>query len=387
MKHKNLKLFFIHEALFYFSDSMMSIVLPIFIYKLFGQISAVFIFFVVWNIIYLCLLIPVFNKAMTSGKPKYFMIAGVIFYISAQIVFGRITPESRVLIIPATLLYSFYISFYWIIRHWNFSVNADYEKIGKQISYLGIVRLIIGLIAPIIGGWLSFFVSFNATFILGSIAGLLSAIPVLFFNAPPHPRGYDLNKIRTILKKPELRAIRPAHFWEGISNYLIGTCWILAFTIFIGNIKDFGILVGITTFVAIILTRVSGHIFDNGKRIKNLKTFTSLKFIGALIYASVFLYPKMAYAWGAELFNRFATNLHQTFVDSYLFGYSSKIHPIHFHLNREIHLSIARVAISLFLAIAFFFLPEKFLWLAIFAGGFTTFGWLSLRHGDNLLKH
>jgi len=323
---------------------------------------------------------------MLWGKPKYFMILGVILYITAQIVFGKITPENRILIIPATLLYALYVSFYWMVRHWFFSVNADAEKIGKQVSYIGIIRLIIGFIAPVVGGWLSFFVSFNATFILGSVAGLLSIIPILFFHAPPHPRGYDWQKVKKILKKPELKAIRPAYFWEGVSIYSINTCWILVFTIFIGNIKDYGTLVGVTTLIAVILTRLSGHMFDKGKRVKILTRFTVLKTVGIFMYASVFLYPKMAYAWGVELFNRFATNLHQTFIDSYLFGHSSKIHPVHFLLNREVHISIARVMTSGFLAIIFCFIPVKFLWLSIFLGAFTTLGWLSLRHGEHLLK-
>lgn len=364
---------------------MLVIVLPIFIYKLFGSPSAIFLFSMVWNLIYFILFIPIFNKAMLWGKPKYFMILGVIFYIAAQITFGKTMPENRMLIIPGILFYALYVSFYWMVRHWFFSVNANFEKIGKQISYLGIMRLMIGFVAPIVGGWLSYFVSFNATFILGSIAGLISIIPIFFFHAPPHPRGYDWQKVRKILKKPELKAIRPAYFWEGISMYFIGTCWVLAFTIFIGNIKQFGTLVGVTTLIAIILTRLSGHMFDKGKRVKILTRFTILKAVGIFMYATVFLYPKLIYVWCVELLNRFATNLHQTFIDSYLFGHSSKIHPVHFHLNREVHISIARIISSGFLAIVFFFLPVKFLWLSIFVGAFTTLGWLSLKHGDRLL--
>jgi hypothetical protein len=386
MKRKNLKLFFIHEALFYFSDSMLAIVLPIFIYKLFGSPSAVFLFYAIWNIIYLSLLVPLFNKAMLSGKPKYMMIIGVLFYIAMQIIFSKTGAENKMLFIPGAICFALYVSSYWMVRHWFFSVNADCEKIGKQISYLGIVRLIIGLIAPIIGGWLSFFVSFNATFILGSAAAAISIIPILFFNAPPHPRGYDWAKVKRILNKPELKSIRPAYFWEGITSYLVNTAWVLAFTIFLGNIKQFGTMIGITTLMAVILTRLSGHMFDKGKRVKILSRFTALKSLGTLLYASIFLFPKLSYVWGIDLFNKFAGNLHQTFVDSYLFGHSSKIHPIHFHLNREIHLSMARAATSGFLAIVFLFISVKFLWLSIFIGSFTTLGWLSLRHGENLLK-
>jgi hypothetical protein len=79
MKSKNLRLFYIHELLFQFSDSMLVIVLPVFIYKLFGSISAVFLFTFTWNLIYSILFIPVFNLAMKLKNPKYFMAIGMIF--------------------------------------------------------------------------------------------------------------------------------------------------------------------------------------------------------------------------------------------------------------------------------------------------------------------
>jgi hypothetical protein len=386
MKRRNLKLFFLHEALFYFSDSMLAIVLPVFIYKLFGTASAVFLFYAIWNAIYLLLIVPLFNKAMMSGKPKYMMIMGVLFYIAMQMIFSKTGAENRMLFIPGTICFGLYVSCYWMVRHWFFSVNADYEKIGKQVSYIWIIRLVIGLIGPIVGGWLSYAVSFNATFILGTAAAIISIIPILLFNAPPHPRGYDWKKVKRILNKPELKSIRPAYFWEGITTYLTNTCWILAFAIFLGNIKQFGTMVGITTLVAVLLTRLSDHMFDKGRRGKILSRFTELKSLGTLFYASIFLFPKLSYAWVADLFNKFAGNLHQTFIDSYLFGHSSKIHPIHFHLNREIHLSGARVISSVILALFFLFLPEEFLWLGIFIGSFTLFGWLYLKRGEHLLR-
>ncbi len=385
MKQRNLKLFFIHEAIFQFSDTMLIIVLPIFLYKLFHSVSAVFAFTFIWNVFYAILFIPIFNLAMRSKKPKYFMVIGMIFYVMSLWFFGKTSVENIRMIIPATIFLILYISFYWMVRHWFFSVNADYQKIGKQISWLGIIRIIIGFIAPIIGGLVSFFVSFNATFVLGSIAGLLSLIPILFFHAPPHPHQYNWQKIKTLLQKPEIKAIRPAYFWEGFSNHFINTAWILAFAIFIGNIKDLGILVGVTTLLATLLTRLSGYWFDKRKRADILDRLTFLRSLSAFLYASIGLYPHLIYVWAVQLFSRFTETMHQTFVDSYLFAYSSKIHPIHFHLNREIHLTLARLLSSATLAIAFLFLPATFLWLAIGIGAFMLMGWLTLKRGDHLL--
>ncbi|MBN2096256.1 hypothetical protein JW752_02535 [Candidatus Peregrinibacteria bacterium] len=385
MKQRNLHLFYTHETLFQFSDTMLIIVLPIFIYQLFHSISAVFTFTFIWNVFYALLFIPVFNLAMKSRKPKYFMAMGMVFYVLSLWFFGQTTTDNIRMIIPATIFMTLYISFYWMIRHWFFATNTDYRRIGKQMSWLAIIKIITGFAAPIIGGWVSFRVSFNATFILGSLAGLLSLIPILFFHAPAHDGTYGLKEIRTTLGKPELKAIRPAHFWEGFTQHFISNAWILAFALFIGNIKELGILVGVTTLVATLLTRLSGHWFDKRKRIVIFSRLTFIRSLGAFLYASVGIYPHLIYVWGVQLFNRFAETMHQTFADSYLYAYGNKIHPVHFNLNREIYLTIARLISSAILATAFLFLPDRFLWLVIAMGAFMLMGWLTLRRSDHLL--
>ncbi len=385
MKTRNLKLFYIHEAIFQFSDTMLIIVLPIFIYKLFGSISAVFAFTFVWNVFYAFLFIPVFNLAMKSKKPKYFMAMGMIFYVISLWFFGQTTTESIRMIIPATIFLTLYVSFYWMLRHWFFSVNVDFQKVGKQMSWLAIIKIVTGFLAPIIGGWVSFVVSFNATFIIGSVAGLLSLIPILFFYAPAHGETYSFKKVKAMLQKPELKAIRPAYFWEGFTQHFISNAWVLAFALFIGNIRDLGILVGVTTLIATILTRLSGHWFDKRERTTILSRLTFIRSLGAFLYASVGIYPPLIYVWSVQLFNRFAETMHQTFADSYLYAYGSKVHPIDFNLNREIYLTIARLISSAILAIAFLFLPATYLWLMIAIGAFMLMGWLTLKRSDYLL--
>ncbi len=313
------------------------------------------------------------------------MAIGVVLYAISLWMFGHVTAENIRFIIPATIVFSLSMSFYWLIRHWFFSVNADYLKIGKQISTLSIMGMIVSFAAPIIGGVLSQLVSFNITFMLGACAGALSAIPVLLFYAPPHPRSYGIKKIITILHNQDLKAIRPAFFWEGISTYLIKTCWVLAFAIFIGNIMSLGILTGITTLLSVILTWMAGHWFDARKRATLLTRLTSVRVALILLYPTIFFFPNMIYIWIVETLNKTTSSMHCTVTDSYLFAYSNKIHPIHFHLNREIHLTITRIISSAVLAIAFYFLPSESLWVAIGIGALLMFKWNTLKRSDHLL--
>lgn len=385
MKARNLTLFYWHQAFFAFTDSIWSIAFPIFIYKTFHSITALFVWSLGWNVIYGLLFIPLFNLAMKTQKPKYFMALGVVFYGISLMLTGKMAPERPWLTLFTLLAFSLYVSFYWMTRHWFFSVNSDHAQIGKQISWLAILNMIVQFLGPVIGGALSFWISFDAAFLLGSVGMLGSLIPIFLFHAPPHPEYLPLKTIRSILKRPELKAIRGAYLWEGFSHYFISAPWVLAFGIFLGDIKDLGILVGAATLIAAILTRITGHFFDLRKRIALLGLTTQLKMIGALLYASIYFFPLTAYVWVVDIFNRFTGAMHGTVTDAYLFGYSNKIHPIYFHLNREAHLVLTRTISSVILGTAFYFLPAEYLWVSIALGGFMILGWLNLKHSDHLL--
>jgi len=322
---------------------------------------------------------------MHLKNPKYFMAMGMVFYVIALGLCSKTTTENIQLIIPTTITFALYISFYWMIRHWFFSVNTDYKKIGKQISILTIIRISISFIAPIIGGAISFLVSFNVTFILGACAGLLSLIPIFLFHAPPHPRSYNFKKVIRILKKPELKAIRLAYIGEAFTNIFVHNVWTLIFVIFIGNIMKFGLLVGFTTLMAAILTWLSGHWFDQRKRKAILTRLTKIRVMCILLYTTLFFYPQMFWIITVELINRLTSSMHVTIGDSYLFAYSNKIHPIHFHLNREVHLNIGRFLAAGILAIIFYFLPANYLWIIITIGAFAILGFLNLKRSDHLL--
>lgn len=361
------------------------IVLPIFLIRLYDSLSFVFLWVLAWNLIYMIIFIPIFNWGMKSGKPKYFMATGMLFYVIALWLFSLVDSESIGLLVVATLIFTLYISFYWMTRHWFFSVNADHKQIGKQVSTLAIIRIAISFVAPILAGLVSFFAGFNVAFRLGAVIAFLGLIPILLFHAPPHSEHFSLKKVMETLKKPELKAIRPAYFWEGMESNFIGLSWLLAFALFIGDVRDLGFLVGVSALVAGILSKLCGNLFDQKKRINLLESTTKLRMVGALLYSSVFFFPQLIYVYLVNTLNYFIETAQRTTTGAYLYAFGSKVHPVNFNLNREIYLTLGRIISSSTLAIAFYFLQDEFLWLAIFIGTFMLIGWLSLKKSDHLL--
>ena len=374
MKNRNLKLFYLHELLFQFSDTMLMLVLPIFIYRLFNSVSAVFLFVMAWNLIHGLLFLPVFNLAMKWKQPKYFMMMGIIFYIIALSFFALTTANNIIMIIPALIMYALYISFYWMVRHWFIGVNSDYKVIGRQMSIIFIIQTMIAFVSPIIGGAVSFLVSFNATFVIGIFTGLISLIPIAMFNAPAITEKYSYKKLLQTLKQEEVRAVSPGYFWEGVSFTAISNTWILIFAIFIGSILDLGILIGCTTLITGIIIWKTGMWFDKKSRANLLIRISRIRTLTIMAYATIYFLPHIAYVWVVEFMNRLMLTTQNTVLSSYLYAYGNKVNPVNFMLSREVYLNISRFTTAGVLAALFHFLPESYLWLVIFFASFVMFG-------------
>ena len=385
IKARNFKLFYLHELFFRFSDDMLLLVLPIFIYKIYGSISAIFFFVMIWNIIHGLLFIPMFNLAMRLGRPKYFMIIGMVFYISALLIFSRVTPESKELMIPGTILFSLYIAFYWMVRHWFTANNVDGKQVGKQMSIISLIRTFVSFTAPIVAGTMAHFVSFNATFVLGLTSATISLIPIALFNAPPHPEKYSLKKVIATMKLPEVRAVSPGYFWEGVSFATSMFIWPLIFFIFVGTILNLGFLIGGTTLITGVLIWMTGQKFDRKNRPLLLTQLTNFRATSILLYASVYFWPHMIYVWLVEFSNRLALSTQYTVMDSYLYSYGSRTNPVNFAMVREMYLNISRFSTSALLALVFLFLPESALWLVLLIGASSALGLKYIKRSDHLL--
>ena len=385
MKERNIRLFYIHELLFQFSDSMLEIMLPVFIYKITGQISAAFLFLFLWNVVHQIAFIPVFNLAMQLKKPKFFMILGTLLYVTSLLLLGSITEDSLYLFIPCIFTYGLQVSCYWMIKHWFFAVNTDLEKMGKQMGNINIIRIVITFLAPIIAGFVSHFISFNVTFLLGAIAGTASLIPIVLFHAPPHHEKINFRKIINTMKRPEIKAIAPAFFSEGAAFVTLFTTWMITFTIFVGNALNLGLVIGLSTLLTAIAIRITGHLFDMRKRAMLITRLTKIRFLTLFLYPTVFFNANLIYVWLVETVNRLIFEMHYTTSCSYLYAYSHKINPAEIPLIREFYLNFGRLIFSLILAVIFYFLPGEYLWIVILLAPFTILGMSAYEKSDHLL--
>ena len=114
---------------------------------------------------------------------------------------------------------------------------------------------------------------------------------------------------------------------------------------------------------------------------------TLAKSLAVMLYPVLyFLHPPLL-VWTVESLNRFTGSMVGTTVDSYLYGASSKLHPVEFHLNREVHLALGRTFIGLTMSLILLKAPAEALWICIFLSGLLSLNWIKLRRIDHLLHH
>jgi MFS family permease len=386
MQKRNLRLLYAHEFFFSLADTLLPFIVPIFIYKTFHSLSAVFLWAFGWNFVYAFMYGPLLRWAARLKRPNWIMGIGILFYLITMGIFSNINAGNHWLIFLSIFTHAVFVAAYWPLRHWFISVNVHEEKVGGQVSLLWAARLLAGFLGPVIGGWLSFAFSFNSAFLFGSCAAVISAVPLMLIKAAHHPEVINSKNCADALKNPPYSLVKRTYFLEGISYYFVALGWVMAFYIFISNEKNLGALIGSATLIAAILSRIIGHFFDRKKRLRLLKSLTFTRVGAGFMYCLALIFPGLGSAMAAELTYRFAWVMHETTAMSYQYAYGLKTHPVLYILNREKELVKARSAGTLLLAIIFLFAPPEYLICVIAIGTLSALGWLYLSRLDHVLE-
>lgn len=379
-------LFIIHDLLMLFAMGMMELVLPIYLFETFGSVRAVFLWQVCWNVGILVLFVPVFSLAMRLKRPMLFMAFGLFVYAVAMRMVSMIAEGDANLVFACALLHGVSAAFYWPIRHWLISKIVDFRAIGHQISLLTVLRIGLGCVAPVLAGVISVREGVTDLFMVGTVILLLSTVPLFFCRIKPEAWSYRLSEIPGLLRKPVLRRIAPAYFFEGLGASLVGIPWLLTLVLFCGDIEKVGYFVGGSALISAILVRLVGKHFDRGRRQELLTRLTFFRTAAITFFAIAYFLPTTWFILAVQTLNQFAGTTHGTCVESYLFGFSAKLHPTEFHFNREVYLCAGRIVGSSLFVI---FFPESnlaLLWAAPAIGAFAFLGFLTLKRNDALLN-
>ncbi len=220
-----------------------------------------------------------FSKTGLITSMAFGTLAAVLYYASLYVLDTSIDFYPQLFLGLAIAGIALFNSFYWAPFHVDFAEFASKNHLGFQLSlYYSAIR-IIGVVSPIVGGFLITEYGYSVIFIFGILTLLLSFIPMV--HLPETHVMYEFGFFESFAKlmSREFRPLTVSMMAHGAENVVGIIIWpIFLFTVFNGNYLEIGAFAGLLVVVSLILEFFVGRLIDQ-KRSERLLS------IGAKMYS------------------------------------------------------------------------------------------------------
>lgn len=245
------------------ANGMVSIFVPIYLYKLGYSLSAVFAFLAVWFMFR-----PLYDLVNAKFVGRYGPKHGLVVATIGQIIYLLLLVSQPSIDLPLWLLAqvgSISMSLYLISFHTDFSKIKHSEHGGKEISYLGILEKTGGIIGPLIGGLLANFFDPRYAIATAICLQLLALVP-LFQTAEP-VKTRQVIRFRGLPWRRHTRDfISTAPF--SVEGYISIVFWplFLAVVVIPTDIyAKIGIMTALSTAFSLLAVKIIGAMIDESK--------------------------------------------------------------------------------------------------------------------------
>lgn len=240
-----------------FAFSMIALYEPIFLFKQYGSISIVFMFYAIVYLLYFFAL-PWGSKAAAKYGFEHCIFFSIPFAIFYFLALSQI-PIYKELIFVAIPLVVMYKILFWPSYHTDFAHYSQSGYRGREIGVLSLVSTFATILGPVVGGLVLSKFGFEVLFVLVSIVSLVSVVPLFKTKEQFQPHIFSISNAFKRIMTPDDQ-YRRKDFWAyfGYGEELIAA---IAWPMFIYLLIDKYYLMGIIiSGVAIALSFISLHI-------------------------------------------------------------------------------------------------------------------------------
>lgn len=197
------------------------------------------------------------------------------------------------------------LAFFWQAYHYDFSKSKKQEKATKEIRVIFVLIAILSAIAPVIGGYVADY--YGISTLLGVVTGLvLASMFPLFVQREPHIK----EKI-SLAKVYSKRILREQLSYGGnsIETSVSLIFWPIFMFILLGTYFSVGLVVALSSLVAVAVTYFIGHHSDRRKKIYYIGT-------GGILTATINIIRVFAYSFLSILFINIGRSITQSIYES-----------------------------------------------------------------------
>ncbi|PJA47368.1 hypothetical protein CO172_01890 [Candidatus Uhrbacteria bacterium CG_4_9_14_3_um_filter_36_7] len=277
-----------HRFLSQLGSSLFGLFLPIFLYQQFeGQLEPLLGFFLIHAILSI-FLHPFGAKAMSWLGLNRSMFIGTISYACFFLSFLGIgnLPLFWVLFL-ANIFLLIWRTLYWPPYHTELTQFMG-KRCGQTIAWLSNIASFIGIIVPLISGFVITEWGYPLLFVFAAVICLFSLIPLLYVPLVKEEYSFGFRQTYKVLFEKKHRALFYTYAAEGAENEVGLLIWpLFLFEMFKGNYFDIGFLATCIVIAAMIFRFIIGKITDKRTPNRLLHLGTGLYAFGWIVKAFV----------------------------------------------------------------------------------------------------
>jgi hypothetical protein len=366
VRYTELNEIFAYMSLRSFAIALISIFIPIYLYKMGFTLAELMLFYVSIYVVELLAEYLVANLIKKVG-PKHLMALSIPLLIThfAQLLTLNIISWP---ILSMGITGGLALSLFWQSYHYDFSRSKHREKTSAEIGKLYIVNAVLGASAPFIGGFIA--TKFNISWVFTTaIILFIIAVAVLFKTKDNNFRRGTLTLSNIRIR--EIARDLLAYGGSTIEVSSAGVIWPLFLFLLVKSYESVGAITSAALVVTVVVTYYISKKSDQGKRITYLKIGGLLNGIISIIKAFT---ASVLQAYGVSVAKSFASSIQAAPFCSEYYIHADEEKRSEYIFLMESAVDLARISFFLLLFGLSFVLPIKtVLVTGLVIGGFGAF--------------
>jgi MFS family permease len=275
-----LKELFFFSIIFAFANSIVTIFEPVFFYTNGFSLSFIALYYFLHYTLYV-LLMPFGGKFAARFGLERSLAVSLPFFVMYFLALASI-PSWPSFVWLAIILLTLHKVFYWPAYHADFAKFGDVNNRGTELSWMGLLKTGVGILGPLIGGFVALYLGFPVLFVLAAVLILLSVYPLLRTKEHYHMRAFDYFMPWRIVFDRRFRNMTLAMMGMG-ENLIDLVFWPLFMFIILGTTGKLGIVSSITVGAMTLVGFFIGELSDRYPRRKILRQWLPVMIAGILL--------------------------------------------------------------------------------------------------------
>ena len=348
LKNKDMNEIYVSFAIMAFAESLITIFVPIYLYKLGYMISSIIFYFLLVSFSFVMFSFP--GARIVSRLGVKHSIFFSTFFMIAYYLGLRFIGVFPALFFVLPVLLSLRMVFFNLGFHLNYIEHSDKRLRGHELSLIYAVSMTATVIGPFIGAVIIAGYGYSLLFVLGSLLLLVSVMPLFFTKEAYEKIKFDTTGLLDMFSKKD-RNLLLSFSGYAVESIIGRVLWPLFLIMLLLSIQTVGLIFSASMILSLIVFYFIAFVTDRFDRREVLKFATVFYFFAWIGRLFADTYLKVL---AIDSYKNLSEKVLQIPWSAYSYDVASKRDYFKFIVQREIAFNLTRCIVLPVLMLLFY---------------------------------